>query len=163
MKHFLLLAFLTVAQLCSAQDDERFLPFAVSVTTHGDEAEQFTVTLYKGNEQVAELPPSDRGAFQLDLDLNTQFSIRIGKAGYRDKVIAVNTHVPAGAEPREAVVYTVDLEPMDKFAHADPFYLDFPSALVQWDEASSEFTHSERYLADIQLKMALLSAQAEAE
>ncbi len=66
MKHFLFAALCTVAQFCSAQNEEGLLPFTVSVTTHGD-------------------------------------------------------------------------------------------------EAAGEFTHSERYLADIQLKMALLSAQAEAE
>ncbi len=71
--------------------------------------------------------------------------------------------MPEGDAIIEAVAYTVDLEPMDRFAHADPFYLDFPCAIVQWDEASARFNHSERYLADIQLKMALLSAQASAE
>ncbi|HRH38798.1 MAG TPA: hypothetical protein PK760_10660 [Flavobacteriales bacterium] len=163
MRHLATLTLFCATLLCSAQDSDDRLPFAVSVTANGAEADRFTVTLYKDNEQVVELPPSEHGAFELALEFNAQFSIRISKAGYRDKVLAVNTEVPPGSGSEELIVYTVDLEPMDRFAHADPFYLDFPSALVQWDEATGEFTHSERYLANIQLKMALLSAQAEAE
>lgn len=163
MKRILLITFIALSLNGVAQEEENLLPFVVSVTANGEEAEQFTVTLYKGNEQVAQLPPSDHGAFELELDLNEHFSIRVSKDGYRDKVIAVNTVSPVAVEFHETVMYTVDLEPIDRFAHADPFYLDFPSGLVQWDEATSSFAHSEHYLADIQLKIALLSAQAEAK
>jgi hypothetical protein len=50
---------------------------------------------------------------------------------------------------------------MDKFAHSDPFYLDFPSAIVRWNDGQHQFTHNDEYLANIQLKMALLGAQME--
>lgn len=152
-----------IALTASSQNAERFLPLQVNVTAAGAACKEFNVALYQGNQLVAELPPSKHSAFELALDVNDRFSVRISKPGYRDKTIAVDSRMPESAAPADAVTYTVDLEPMDRFAHADPFYLDFPCAIVQWDEASARFDHSERYLADIQLKMALLSAQASAE
>jgi hypothetical protein len=55
----------------------------------------------------------------------------------------------------------VELEPEEKYAHADPFYLDFPSALVRWDTAKGRFDHSDAYLEEIRTKIALSGAQAE--
>lgn len=155
--------FAALALAGRAQESERSLPLQVSVTAGGAPCKQFTVALYQGNTLVTELPPSKRGAFQLHLDLNERFTVRIGKVGYRDKIIAVHTMLPESATAEAPVAYTVDMEPLDRFAHADPFYLDFPCAIVQWDEAAGRFSHSEHYLADIQLKMALLSAQAAVE
>ncbi len=163
MRNAIACAAILISLTASAQENERFLPLQVSVTAAGAACKEFNVALYQGNQLVAELPPSKHSAFELVLDANDRFSVRIGKPGYRDKTIAVDSRMPEGDAIIEAVAYTVDLEPMDRFAHADPFYLDFPCAIVQWDEASARFNHSERYLADIQLKMALLSAQASAE
>jgi hypothetical protein len=54
----------------------------------------------------------------------------------------------------------VNLEPVEKFKTSDPFYLDFPSAIVRWDEEKKGFYHSESYLSEIQTKAGLLQAQA---
>lgn len=146
-----------------AQTKDDLLPLVVNVTANGAGCGQFNVSVYKNNELVAELPPSKYGAFQLDLELNERFSVRVGKPGYRDKTIAVDTEVPEGANTQEPVIYSIDLEPLDRFSHADPFYLDFPCGLIRWNMEADQFDHSERYLADIQLKMALLAAQTIAE
>ncbi len=139
------------------------LPLLVSVTASGSGCGHFNVVLFKGNERVAELPPTKHSAFQLDLDLNEHFSVRVEKQGYREKTISIDTHVPEGVIADEPVAYTVDLEPLDRFAHADPFYLDFPCGLIQWNEADARFDHNEPYLTDIQLKIALLATQANVE
>jgi hypothetical protein len=36
----------------------------------------------------------------------------------------------------------------------DPFYSDFPSAIIRWNEEMQEFYHSEHYLSHIQTKLA---------
>jgi hypothetical protein len=54
----------------------------------------------------------------------------------------------------------VNLEPVEKFKTSDPFYLDFPSAIVRWNEEKKGFYHSESYLSEIQTKAGLLQAQA---
>ena len=157
------LSTLLVAGTLSAQQGERFLPVEVSVTMNGDKAKEFSVVLYKDNSQVVELPPSRHSAFQLALDLNSTYTIKINKPGFREKVVFIDTQLPEGIEEYDAYPCKVNLEPLDLFAHADPFYLDFPSALARWDVAAGRFEHSGHYLDEIQVKMALLSAQAEAE
>lgn len=148
---------------CAAQEPTAQMPLLVSVTANGSDCGQFNVVLFKGNERVAELPPTKHSAFQLDLDLNEHFSVRVEKQGYRDKTISIDTHVPDGVFADEPMAYTLDLEPQDRFAHADPFYLDFPCGLIKWNETEGRFDHSEPYLTDIQLKIALLATQANVE
>lgn len=160
MRHLLPLCLLLTGTPSFAQKAQRLLPFLVDVTENGQRAEGFSVIIFKDNEQVAQLPPSEHHAFELALDLNAYFNIRISKEGCREKVISVDTHVPDAGRKQKDLVYTVDLEPADRYAQADPFYLDFPSAVVRWNDADGDFAHSEHYLADIRTKVTPSSAQA---
>lgn len=139
-----------------------YLPVECTVTANGGNTNQVAVTLYKDNEQVVELPPEKkRSSFQLDLDIDSYYTIRVSKEGYREKLVYVDTHLPENQVKYGKYPCYVNLEPMDRFQHSDPFYLDFPSAIVRWNEEKQMFTHSDGYLADIQLKVALLGAQME--
>ena len=160
---FVLCALLAQGQASPDQPGDRYLPVTMEVMMNGGNAKQFSVVLFKDNEQVAELPPSNHNAFELDLDLNAYYTIRVDKDGYREKMVFIDTHLPDHVARYEPYPCLVDLEPSDKFAHADPFYLDFPSAVVRWDEDKKMFDHSDQYLDEIQLKMALLSAQTGTE
>jgi hypothetical protein len=85
----------------------------------------------------------------------------VSKPGYREKSVFVDVNLPKNVVAYSAYKCNVNLEPLDHFAHSDPFYLDFPSAIVRWNDAQHQFTHNDEYLANIQLKMALLGAQME--
>jgi hypothetical protein len=154
-------SFLLAKTLVAQQHSERFLPVTVVVTQDGGAAEQITVTLYKDNIQVTQLLPTEHSAFELALDLDSYYSIRISKPGFRDKLVFVDSHLPDGVQRFGDYVCEVHLEPMERFSHSDPFYLDFPSAVVRWDATKQDYDHSEEYLTDIQGKVALLSLQAE--
>ena len=147
--------------LVAQQQSDRFLPVVVVVTEDGGAAEQITVTLYKDNEQVTQLLPSKHSAFELALDLDGFYTIRISKAGFREKLVFIDSHLPEGVRRYADYVCEVHLEPLDRFSHSDHFYLDFPSAVVRWDDTKQSYDHSDQYLADIQGKVALLSLQAE--
>lgn len=155
----LLLASAVVAQ----QPSDRFLPVAVNVMANGVAGEQFSVTLFKDNEEVTRLLPSKHSAFQFALDLDSYYAIRITKEGFREKLVYVDSHLPEGVEKYDAYECVVNLETADRFDHSNPFYLDFPSALVRWDNEKQSYDHSDQYLDDIQMKIALLSAQSETE
>ena len=47
----------------------------------------------------------------------------------------------------------VDLRPLNG-TQVDPFYSDFPSAIVRYDAEMGGFYHSETYMAHIQTKLA---------
>lgn len=138
-----------------------YLPVICNITANGGKTSDITVKLYKENEKVVELQPTSRSAFELQLDLNASYTIQVSKPGYRDKSVFVDASLPPDVVKYSAYKCFVNLEPLDKFAHSDPFYLDFPSAIVRWNEEQHVFTHNVEYLSNIQLKMALLGAQLE--
>ena len=151
------LTLLTAPQAMAQEDD--LLPFLVNVTSEDDAADHCTVVIFKDNQQEAELPPTKHNTFKLALEKGTSYTIRISKEGYHEKAVFVDTRVPENVEMRDGgYACVVTLEPADRYAQADPFYLDFPSAVVRWDEARGEFAHSESYLTDLAGKMALATA-----
>lgn len=143
------------------QAEEWYLPVICAMTAQGGKTDQISVVLFKNNEQVTALEPGKKSTFQLDLDLDSYYTIKVAKPGYQDKSVFIDTHMPPQQVKYEAYKCFVNLEPLDKFAHSDPFYLDFPSAIVRWNEEKQAFMHNDNYLTNIQLKMALLAAQVE--
>lgn len=136
-----------------------YVPVNGRVTASGGNAKGLTLYVYKDNQLLATIKPK-RGRFKLELDINNTYSFRVTKEGYQDKLVSVDTSIPEGLVEYPAYDCFMDLEPADKYTHSDPFYLDFPSAVVRWDPQQNGFFHSMNYLADIQTKMALLQAQA---
>lgn len=134
------------------------MPVIGKVTAEGSKASQVTVQFYKGNQLLKEFK-SKNGKFRLELDLNNTFTLIISKEGYLAKMLQIDTHVPDTLVVYPAYGCFADLESSEKFSHSDPFYLDFPSALISWDGSRQGFYHSMGYLADIRSKIAMLQAQ----
>lgn len=137
------------------------LPVECNVMANGGRAEGFTLRLFQDNKLVQEIPVRKASALEVELDLNANYTIMFTKAGFRDKLISMDTHLPKHQTRYDKYICHVNLEPVDKFAHSDMFYLDFPGALVRWDATKRAFSHNDNYLADIQYKVALLGAQME--
>ncbi len=154
------------AHLCQAQKlvDERdqasgwYVPVNVKVTTERGKAGDVDVTLYKDNAVVTSFK-AKKGIFSLSLDLDNAYSFIVEQEGYRPKTIYVDTHVPATQVQYGAFPCFVNLEAADKFTHSDPFYLDFPGAIIRWDDQAQAFVPSTGYVTDIQSKMGMLQAQ----
>lgn len=144
-----------------SQAEGWYLPVKGNVTEGGAKAKEFTIHVFQENKDLGEIKASGRGAFALELDIDNFYSIQISKEGYQDKLVYFDTHMPEHQVAYPAYICNVNLEAADKFKHSDPFYLDFPSAIVRWNEELKGFYHSENYLSDIQVKMALLEAQVE--
>ncbi len=141
---------------------EMYLPIECVVTTNGGPTDMVTVTVFKDNEQAFELSPEKKkSSFLLDLDMDCYYTVRVRKEGYRDKYVAIDSRLPETETKYKSTSFAVNLEGADKYAYGDQFYLDFPSALIQWDGPKKAFAHNDGYLANIQLKMALLGAQVE--
>lgn len=167
MKHIAIaLALLTgVPVICHAQLVESreqatgwYVPVNIKVTTDGGKARNLYVTVFKENELVQEFA-SKKGKFSLNLDLGSNYTFMVRQEGYQPKSIYVDTHVPANEVTYAAFPCFVNLESAEKFAHSDPFYLDFPSAIVRWNDEFKGFLPNTNYLADIQSKIGMLQAQ----
>lgn len=141
-----------------------FLPVECHVTANGGPTDNVTLAVFKDNELAFELSPEkNKSSFLLDLDMDCSYTVRASKEGYRDKTVFIDTHLPEDEIKYKSTSFAVNLDGADKFAHGDQFYLDFPSAIIQWESQKKTFLHNENYLANIQLKMALLGAQVDTQ
>lgn len=135
-----------------------YVPMQVKVTAERGKAKELHVQLYKENAMVQNFTSND-GKFMVNLDLDNSYTIVLEQGGYRPKSICVDTHVPAQQVVYQAIACPVNLEAADKFTHADPFYLDFPGAIIRWDNSVQGFMPQSNYVADIQSKIGMLQAQ----
>ena len=65
--------------------------------------------------------------------MDSYYTVRASKDGYRDKTVVIDTHLPANELKYKSTSFAINLDASEKFAHSDQFYLDFPSAIIQWD------------------------------
>lgn len=137
-----------------------YLPVKGLVTLSGVKIKEYRIKLFQDNKEQGEIALDRKGGFNLELDINKVYSLRITKEGCQGKLIWIDTTLPEGLVKYPAYPCVVNLEPVEKFKTSDPFYLDFPSAIVRWNEEKKGFYHSESYLSEIQTKAGLLQAQA---
>lgn len=145
----LLVGLLQTATSLYAQGDGNILPVDVSVTVNGRPTGHFAVTLYRDNEQVMELQPSKFSGFKLALELGAHYSISVFKEGFHEKLISLDTDLPEGVGSWEPYLCELQLRSLNDDP-VDPFYIDFPSAVVRWYGRKRGFDHSEHYTQDIQ-------------
>lgn len=147
--HAIIVAFLTILGGATyAQTGERLLPVLVQVEVEGQQATGFTVTIYNGNSQEAQLAPSEFEACKLMLAINANYSIRISKPGMRDKLLSFDTHLPEGVEQYKPYPCVVSMES----SNGEPdqaLFADFPNAVIRWNTESHRFDHSDHYLEAI--------------
>jgi hypothetical protein len=135
-----------------------YVPVKVQVTAERGKAKLVNVTVYKDNQMVREFQ-SKNGKFTLTFDLDQAYTFVLHKEGYRSKSVYVDTHMPPEQVQYAAYECKMNLEAADKFDHSDPFFLDFPSAVVRWDGDVNGFLPSTKYVTDIQSKIGMLQAQ----
>lgn len=135
-----------------SQAEGWFLPVHGRVLEKGEKCTDYHVVLYKDNKVLAPVVIDKKGRFVLELDIDNAYTVRIGKPGYTDKLLYIDT-----ALPKDRVVYpdyemVVGLTPVGD-SGIDPFYADFPTGIVRWSPEMEGFYHSEPYLAHIQSKL----------
>ena len=130
-----------------------YVPIRGEVMAQGRKTGDFEVVLYRENEEAGSIHLiKGDGKFELELDIDQFYAIRILKNGFQEKLIYVDTNLP-----EDLVVYPdyfcyVDLLPLG-FDRVDQFYTDFPSAMVRYDPVRGGFYHNEEYLGHIQQKL----------
>lgn len=130
-----------------------YLPVHGEVTLDGARAQDYDLILYKDNVELGKLKPKSKGRFELELDIDQTYTVRIMKEGFQEKMILVDTSIPEGLIQYPAYDCFVNLMPVNA-SNIDPFYTDFPSAVVRYNPDMGGFYHSEHYLSHIQTKLA---------
>lgn len=128
-----------------------YVPVTGQVTLQGTKANGAEVFLYKENKEIGIVMTNSKGNYALELDLDAAYSIQFKQPGFQSKMVYLDTNLPKDLVKYPAYVCKVDLVPVGTQA-LDPFFCDFPSAIVRYDPEMKGFYHSEAYLAHIQAK-----------
>lgn len=130
-----------------------YLPVHGQVLVDGKKVDAYQLVLYKDNVELGKLQSDNRGRFELELDIDATYNIRIIKEGFQEKLLAIETALPKDLVKYPDYECTVSLQ-QTASPNIDPFYTDFPSAIVRYNEELGGFYHSEHYLSHIQTKLA---------
>ena len=135
------------------QAEGYYLPVHGEVMTDGEKADGFDVFLYRNNEDLGKVATDKKGHFNLELDIDQTYTIRIVKPGYQEKLVTIDCTLPPDLVKYPGYDCFVNLMPVNA-KNIDPFYTDFPSAIVRYNAEMGGFYHSEHYLTHIQTKLA---------
>lgn len=130
-----------------------YLPVHGEVSVEGKPVEDYKVMLYKNNESLGEVPVGKSGIFELELDIDQMYTVRVLKEGYQEKIMNIDTTLPKDLTKYPDYECFINLQPT-MAEGVDPFYTDFPSAIVRYSEEMKGFYHSEHYLTHIQTRLA---------
>ena len=157
----LLVPALLVPALMSAQGklvDRRdqaqgwYVPVHGQVLVEGQRAGAYQLVLYKDNVELGKLESDKKGRFELELDIDALYTVRIIKDGYQEKMLMLDTGLPKDLVSYPDYECTVSLQKTAS-PNVDPFYTDFPSAIIRYNTDLGGFYHSEHYLSHIQTKL----------
>ncbi len=129
-----------------------YVPVHGQVLAEGKKADGYILFLYKNNEELGRLESDKRGRFELELDIDASYAIRIIKNGYQEKLLTIDTTLPKDLVSYPDYECTASLQ-KSASPNVDPFYTDFPSAIIRYNEELGGFYHSETYLTHLQTKL----------
>lgn len=135
------------------QADGWYLPVHGEVTIDGKKAEGVTIKIFKENADLGTFTTNKAGKFDVELDLDAVYTLLIQMEGFQNKMILVDAHLPENLVKYPAYECFVNLEQAGNTSAADPFYLDFPSAVVRYNAELGGYYHSEAYLEHINNKL----------
>ena len=142
-------------KLVDARDQAEgwFLPIHGQAYVDGKKVDGYRVELFKENELLGDVALTKRGQFQLELDVDHTYTVRVTKDGYESKMMLIDTHLPPGLVEYPDYACSINLEPIGTHRNSAEFYTDFPTAIIRWNESMKGFYHSEHYLEHIQTKL----------
>lgn len=129
-----------------------YLPVQGEVTVEGQRATDFDVAVYRDNEEMGKIKADKKGRFRLELDIDRAYTLLISKPGFQNKMIYLDTSLPKDLVTYPAYDCFVNLMPVNA-TNIDPFYADFPSAIVRYNADMGGFYHSDDYLTHIQTRL----------
>jgi len=122
-------------------------PILGIVTEEGKKCKDAYVEVYDGNLVVQEFQTPANGRFNLTLELNHYYTVKISKAGMVPKILSIDTRVKSRRISVPVYECDIDLIPSSLFTGMNTSILDFPMAIVRYNRRKGEFIHNEDYTA----------------
>ncbi|MGZ4099634.1 MAG: hypothetical protein ACXVNM_12185, partial [Bacteroidia bacterium] len=104
---------------------------------------------------VDSMKVKDNKDFKFALKKNTIYGIRISKPGYYSRIISINTSTPGYANAFFRFEFDTDMIRIDDAAKINKDALDFPIAVISFNEDLRAFYYNEEYTTYIKRRIYL--------
>jgi len=103
----------------------------------------YKVELIQSNFIIKSVTLNDKNSFKFKLQKNTYYAIRISKKGFVTRTIRVHTALPEGSEETHHLKFDTELLTLKEVEKSDTSVLDFPAAIVSYDQKINRFYYDE--------------------
>ncbi len=116
------------------------------------------VKLYKENEEMQWEEITNvvyhEHAFSFDLAKNCYYTVEISKLGYVTRSVGISTKMPDAIIIGDVkFTFEFEVELFKEKKNTDDYYLDFPVALIKFNETTSVFEYDTKYTKHIKSKI----------
>ena len=109
--------------------------------------ENYTLVIYRDGEIDRTMEISKSTPVYALLDLNSSYTLRFTKPGFKARMVLIDTHVPKGSES-EIFHFDFEIEMLEKNEPSNTLD-DLPVALLKFNTDKNKFSYSSEYAASI--------------
>jgi hypothetical protein len=113
----------------------------------------YKVELISANVVIKTLNINDKKVFQFTLKKNSHYAIRISKKGFVPRLISIHTVVPGDDKRVHRFQFDMELLSVKDARKLNDDALDFPVAVISYDNEMSSFYYNEEYTANIKRQL----------
>lgn len=93
-------------------------------------------------------------SFSFNLNKNTYYTVEVSKPGYVTRSIGISTSLPDNVIIGDVkFTFEFELELFKEKKNVDDYYLDFPVALIKYNETNEVFEYDTKYTKHIKSKI----------
>ena len=116
------------------------------------------VKLYKENEEMLWEEITSvvyhEHSFSFDLNRNCYYTVEISKPGYVTRSVGISTKLPDDIKTNDVkFTFEFEVELFKEKKDVDDYYLDFPVALINFNELTQVFEYDTKYTKHIKSKI----------
>jgi hypothetical protein len=120
------------------------------------------VKLYQNNK-IVQMTKTKKSKFQFILFTGMQYMVEVDKAGFISERIQISTKEKTEFGGKYTYEFRVDLIDADKFKGIDVSNLDFPTAIIKYDEGEGEYMHDANYSKQVRTDLKALKIEAKSK
>ena len=164
-KMYLIVIALFISQITNAQDkskvkdDTTVCLQIIGIAIEKDvPIDGVVVKLFKENEELhwEEITSVvyHEHSFSFNLNKNTYYTVEVSKVGYVTRSIGISTSLPDKVIIGDVkFTFEFELELFKAKKNVDDYYLDFPVALIKYNETNEVFEYDTKYTKHIKSKI----------
>lgn len=161
MRRFLIIpVFVLLVSLTSFLVKPSVLEVGGYILRKGEKVEGATAVLYQNNQVVNKLISKANGKFIFVLFSNNEYVIEISKEDAVTERIYLSTINEGDLLPKYRFDFAVELKDIKEFEGVDMSALDFPTAVIKYDDRKDEYVHDKVYSKNVKEEIRKLKESA---